>query len=163
MPEELDIITRIINEHLTIREHIKLTGDSVTDREALVSLQESRADFIPGRAEAVAETHNRLLQSICTLEEGLGNHFTFEEKALPPLLGEKLTRALILEHRDIKEAIQNARDTITVTSLEGLEREALLEQEARIHNTINSVISSIEKHAFREEAILEMLRRSLEQ
>lgn len=162
MPDELDIIKRIIAEHRTTREHIKLTGDSVTDREALAVLQESRADFIPGRAEAIAETHTRLLQSICSLEEGLSNHFNFEEKALPPLLGEKLARALVLEHRDIKEAIQNAKDTVAVTSLEGLEREALLEQEARIHNTIDNVISLIEKHAYREEAILEMLRRSLE-
>jgi hypothetical protein len=162
MPDELEIITRIINEHRTIRDHLKLTGDAVTDQEALASLQESRAAFIPGRSEAVAETHLKLQQALSSLEEGLNNHFAFEETALPPLLGEKLTRALILEHRQINEAIQNTKNTVANTTLTGLERDVRLEQEARIHGIIDGVRTMVENHALREEAVLEMLKRALE-
>ena len=55
MQDKLAIIKRIIDEHQTIKEHIKLVGDSVSDQEALTALQKAHADFIPGRLEVDSE------------------------------------------------------------------------------------------------------------
>lgn len=162
MQDKLAIIKRIIDEHQTIKEHIKLVGDSVSDQQALTALQKAHADFIPGRLEVASEKQNKLQQAMSFLEEGLKNHFAFEEKALPPLLGELLMQALVLEHREISREIDEAISTVANTRLGGLSREELLSKESNMQQMIDSICQLVEEHATKEEAILEMLRRAVE-
>ena len=103
MSDELTTINRVITEHQQIRGYVKLVGDSVTDREALSSLQQARSDWVPGRLDILTEKQKKLAQTISTLEAGLKNHFAYEEKYLPPILGELFTRALLIEHQEINE------------------------------------------------------------
>jgi len=163
MEDYLAIIRRVIEEHQTIRGHIKLVGDSISDREALTSLERARTDWIPGRPELLAETQKKLQQAISFLDEGLKNHFAFEGKALPPLLGELFMRALVLEHQEIRKEIDKAKSIATETKLEGLSREELLSRESHIQQTISSICQLVEEHATKEEIILEMLQRALEE
>ena len=163
MEDYLAIIRRVIEEHQTIKGHIKLVGDSISDREALTSLERARTDWIPGRPELLAETQKKLQQAISFLDEGLKNHFAFEGKALPPLLGELFMRALVLEHQEIRKEIDKAKSIATETKLEGLSREELLSRESHIQQTIGSVCQLVEEHATKEEIILEMLQRALEE
>src|SRR4030042_2580336 len=85
MPDVLAVITRIISEHHAIREHVKLAGDTVNDIEALFTLQRTQSGWSQTSITALIEKQNRLLQTISFLEQGLKNHFGFEEKALPSL------------------------------------------------------------------------------
>ena len=163
MEDYLAIIRKVIEEHQAIRGHIKLVGDSISDREALTSLERARTDWIPGRPELLAETQKKLQQAISFLDEGLKNHFAFEGKALPPLLGELFMRALVLEHQEIRKEIDKAKSIATETKLEGLSREELLSRESHIQQTIGSVCQLVEEHATKEEIILEMLQRALEE
>lgn len=163
MLDKLAIINRVIAEHQTIGQHVKLVGDSVSDEEALKSLEGTRADWIPGRLEAVSEKQKRLQQTMNALDEGLRRHFTFEEKALPPLLGELLTQSLILEHREIKEKIDEAKSTAADTKLEGLSRDELLSEEAHMQHIVANIGHLVEEHAAREEAVLAMVKRALEE
>jgi hemerythrin len=162
MQDKLAIIKRVIDEHQTIRKHIKLVGDSVSDQEALTTLQKAHADFIPGRLEVASEKQNKLQQAMSFLEEGLKNHFAFEEKVLPPLLGELLMQALVLEHREISREIDEAISTVANTRLEGLSREELVSKESHTQQMIDSICQLVEEHATKEEAILEMIRRAVE-
>jgi len=162
MEDYLAIINRVIEEHQVIRGHVKLVGDSVPDREALSSLEKTRADWVPGRPELLAGKQKKLLQAVSYLEEGLKNHFAFEERALPSLLGELLMRAISLDHQQIIKEIEKDRSIVAETSLGEQSREELLSKEAEIQQTINDLCQLVEEHAFREEAILEMLRRALE-
>jgi hypothetical protein len=75
---------RIREGHLAIRGDIRLVGHSVSDQEALNALTRARADWIPGPAEILSETQNRLQQTLSFLGEGLQNHFALEAKYLPP-------------------------------------------------------------------------------
>ena len=118
MSDELAIINRVIEEHQKVRKYVKLVGDSVTDREALASLQKSRADWVPGRLEILTEKQKKLQRTISALDEGLENHFGFEEKYLPPILGELFMRALLIEHQEINEGIDNAKRVVADTRLE---------------------------------------------
>ena len=163
MQDKLAVIKRIIDEHQTIKEHIKLVGDSVSDEEALAALQKAHADFIPGRLEVVSEKQKKLQQTVSSLEEGLKNHFTFEEKAMPPLLGELLMQAFVLEHREISKEIDEAKSKVANTKLEGLSREELLSKESHMQQMIDSICQLVEEHAAKEEAILDMVQRALEQ
>lgn len=163
MLDKLAIINRVIAEHQTIGQHVKLLGDSVSDEEALKSLEGTRADWIPGRLEAVSEKQKRLQQTMNALDEGLKRHFAFEEKALPPLLGELLMQSLILEHREIKEKIDEAKSIAADTKLEGLSRDELLSEEAHMQHIVANIGHLVEEHAAREEAVLAMVKRALEE
>ena len=95
------------------------------------------------------------------LEDGLRNHFAYEEKALPPLLGKLFMRALILDHEEIKSKISEAKVMAAGAGLEGLSREELLSRETQIQETINNLCQLVEEHAGREEVLLEMMQRAL--
>ena len=163
MLDGLAIINRVIEEHQAIRKHIKLVGDSVPDREALTTLEKARADFIPGRLEVLTEKQEELQQTLNFLDEGLKNHFAFEGKALPPLLGELPMQGLLLEHREIRNKIDEAKSIVASTKLEGLSREELLSKEANIQQTITGLCQLVEEHTTKEEAILDMVQRALEE
>jgi hypothetical protein len=161
MPDELAIINRVIEEHATIKGHVKLVGDSVTDHEALASLEKARADWIPGRPEILSEKQKKLQQTISSLEEGLGNHFALEERSLPPLLGELLMQSLVLEHRKIKKEIDVVKSMAAGIKLEGLSRDELLAKESQMQQMVDKLHQLVEEHATREEIILDMIQSAL--
>ena len=163
MLDNLAIINRVIEEHQTIRQHVKLVGDSVSDEEALASLERARADWIPGRPEILSEKQKRLQQTMSALDEGLKNHFAFEEKTLPPLLGELLMRALTLEHQEIKEKLGEAKSIAADTRLGELSRDELLSKESHMQQMVDSICQLVEEHATREEIILTVIQRALEE
>jgi iron-sulfur cluster repair protein YtfE (RIC family) len=162
MSDELAIINRIIEWHQTLRGHVKLVGEAIPDREALSNLQRVRADWVPGRPDILAEKQKKLEQTISFLDEGLRNHFAYEEKVLPPILGELFMRALVLDHQEVREEIDGAKSTVLGTELEGLSREELLAKESEIQQVIESMCQTFEDHATREEVILGMLQRALQ-
>lgn len=163
MSDKLAIINRVIEEHQKVRKYVKLVGDSVTDREALASLQKARTDWVPGRLEILSEKQKKLQQTVIALDEGLKNHFDYEEKYLPPILGELFMQALLIEHREINKGLNDAKITVTDTKLEGLSREQCLVEESTLQEVINNLCQAIEEHAHREEIILEMLQKALQE
>ncbi len=163
MVDNLAIISRVIKEHQAITGHIKLVGDSISDQEALADLTRARPDWIPGRPEIASEKQKRLQQALSFLDEGLKNHFAFEEEVLPPLLGELFMRAVILDHREIGKEIDEAKSIVPDSKLEGLSREELMSKESQIQQVIDGVCQVVEEHARREEIILEMVQRVLEE
>ena len=163
MSDELDIINRVIEEHRKFRQYLKLAGDSVTDREAIASLQKARTDWVPGRLEILAEKQKKIQQTVNALDEGLMHHFNYEEKHLPPILGELLTQTLLSEHREIRKGLDDVKNVVSETKLEGLDREQCLIEESRMHDFINNLGQAIEEHAHREEIILDMLQRALKE
>lgn len=163
MEDDLAIIRKIIDEHQAIKGHIKLVGDSLSDQEAMKALTRARADWIPGRLEILSEKQARLQRTMSALDEGLNRHFCYEEKYLPPLLGELLMRALLLDHEEIRREIDAAKSMVMDTSLEGLSRTELLSKEAYINRTISNIGQAVDEHATNEEVLLEMLQRALEE
>ena len=113
--------------------------------------------------EALSEKQKQLEQAMSFLDEGLKNHFSFEEKALAPLFGEVLMRALMLEHRNISKEIDQAKAIFADTKLEGLSREELLSQKSHIQQRVSHICQIVEQHASSEEVILKMIKRALEE
>ena len=72
-------------------------------------------------------------------------------------------QALILEHQQIMRKIEDARTMISKIKLEGLSREEVLAKESDIQQTINALGTAVEEHASREEVMLDMLQRSLQE
>ena len=162
MSDYLAGINEIIEEHRTIRGSVKLVGDSVSDQEVLISLKIIRSDWIPGRLELMSEKQRKLKQTMSFLEEGLRNHFSKEEEVLPPVLGEFLMRALLMEHQKIIERIDGVRSMVADNRLEGLAETELMSKDSEIEQEVNDFCRLIEEHADREELILEMVVRALQ-
>ncbi len=162
MADNLKIVNKAIEEHHAIRGHVKLVGDSVSDLEALFALQKARPDWILSAPEALAEKRGELQRTISALDEGLKNHFSFEEKVFPPLFGELLMRALLLEHQGIKKQIDEAKSLVAKIKLEGLSQKELLSKKSQIQQKVEGILQLVEEHAGREETILKMLKKALE-
>jgi hemerythrin len=163
MVDNLTIVNRAIEEHHTIRRHAKLVGDSVSDIEALFSLQKARPEWILSSPEALPEKKNKLQQTLSSLHEGLKNHFDFEERLFPPLFGELLMKALLFEHRGIKKQIEGAKSLVANVKLEGLSQKELLSKKSEIQQKVENILQLVEEHASKEETILKMLKEALEE
>jgi hypothetical protein len=157
------IVERVILEHHAIRRHIKLAGDTVNDIEALLTLERTQSGWSQTSITALIEERNRLLQAITSLEAGLHNHFSFEEEALPQLFGDLLMKAILHEHHRISRQIESAKTTLASIKLEGLDQHELLSDKSAIQQNINSLSKAIEEHAQHEEAILNMMKKALEE
>jgi len=157
------IVARIISEHHAIRGHIKLAGDTVNDIEALFTLQRTQSGWSRTSITALIEGRDRLLQAINFLEEGLRNHFGFEEEALPQLFGDLLMKAILHDHHEISRQIAGAKTTLTDIELKGLDQRGLLSKKSAIQQNIDSLCQTIEEHAQHEEVILNMMKKALEE
>jgi hemerythrin len=163
MSDALTVITRVITEHRSIREHIKLAGDTVNDIEALVTLRRANAGWTQSSITALMEKQNQMKQTIYFLEQGLKNHFTFEEDAFLPLFGELLAKAILNEHHEISRQIEGVKTMLANINLEGLEQRELLSQKSGIQGAIDRLYQAVEEHAQHEETILNMMKKLLEQ
>lgn len=162
MPDALAVITRVIAEHHTIKGHVKLAGDAVNDFEALFALQRTQSGWSQTSITGLIDKQKQLLQTINFLEEGLKNHFGFEEKALPPLFGDLLMKALLHEHHQISNQVDSAKTNLANIKLEGLDQRELLSKRSVIQQNINNLLQAVEEHAHREEIVLGMMKKALE-
>jgi len=162
MLDNLALINRIMEEHHAIRGYLKLAGDTLSDWEALSSLQRAKADWISDESGTLSEKLERLQKVTSLLSDGLNNHFALEERDLPRLLGVLLMRALMLDHREIEKEIDGARSRVAQAMLQVSSQGQLAPTKSEIEQAINSVGQLVAKHAAKEEVILEMLRRALE-
>jgi hypothetical protein len=163
MPDVSAVVTRVISEHHAIRGHVKLAGDTVNDIEALFTLQRTQSGWSQTSITALVEKRDQLLKAISFLEEGLQNHFSFEEEALPTLFGGLLMKAILHEHHKISRQIKGAKMTLANIELEGLDQSELFSKKVVIQQNIHSLRQIIEEHAQHEETILNMMKKALEE
>ena len=163
MPDALAVITKAISEHHAIRKHVKLAGDTVNDIEAFFALQRTQSGWSQTSITALIEKQDQLLQTISFLEQGLKNHFGFEEEALPPLFGELLMKAILHEHYEISRQIESTKTTLTNIELKGPDQRELLSKKSQVQGTINQLCQAVEEHAHHEEIVLSMIKKVLEE
>jgi hypothetical protein len=163
MSDKLALIEKVIEEHRSIGRQMKLVGESVTDEEALASLEKARADLIPGKPDAASVKHGRLLQAVGYLDEGLRNHFAFEEQVFPEMLGDLLARAIVLQHEEIRRELEETRVAAAGTWPDGPGREEALAEELRLQQKVGTLAELVSDHARKEEVILDMARLALEE
>jgi hypothetical protein len=162
MVDQLAMVARLIEDHHKVRTNLKLVGDSVSDLEGLISLERAKPDWMLAPSELLSEKHDKLLQTISFLREGMENHFSYEEKYLPPIFGDLIMHALMLEHADIKKAMDGLQATLKNTVLAGLTSEQLMTAKWNIQQKIEDLRHLIEGHATKEDVLIQMVKRALE-
>lgn len=160
---KLEVIRHIIEVHHTLRKHVKLVGESVSDLEALFSLRGQYAGWTQSSLEKIVEQRDKLQQTLNFLEEGLRNHFAYEEKTLPDILGETMMKGLMVEHNGVRQEVAAAKSVVFGTKLEGMSRDEIILQKSLFQQAIDNLSSRVEKHASREEIVLDMAREALEE
>lgn len=161
MEDYKTMFKKIKDEHINIKENVKLIGDSVADPEALSLLNELHTEWKSSGKELMLEKQNKLRQTFATLDEGLQNHFALEARYLPQFIGGLLVTALTLEHREIEDQIEAAKAMSLNMELEGLNHDKPMLREAGVHQTIDDLYRQIEKHIDKEEILLSMLEMGL--
>lgn len=162
MTDHLAIIDRIMLEHQYVKQHVKLVGDSVSDLEALFSLQQAHLGWAQSSVEKLSEKKLLIQKVLIQTDAGLKRHFEYEEDNLPPLFGEILMKALLLEHNEIKKQLEKASSLANDTNLEGLNQEDVLSKKSDLQIAINSLCQDLERHATLEEQVLRMIKKTLE-
>jgi hypothetical protein len=162
LTDHLAIIDRVMYEHQYVRQHIKLVGESVSDLEALFSLQQAHAGWAQSSVEKLSSKKLQMQQVLSQVDKGLKSHFAYEEENLPPLFGEILMKALLFEHQEIRKQMETASSLANETNLEGLNQRDVLSKKTDLQIAINSLCQELERHATLEEQILRMLKKTLE-
>lgn len=161
MLDRLAIIRKVIEEHHKIRSDVKALGQVANDLEAMSSLQKAYSGWVLSPNEALMEKQKQLQQAMGILYDGLHRHFGFEEQNLPPILGEVLMHALLIDHRQIRKELDETKSVLADLKLEGSKQEDLLSQKSHMRQMMDNVHQSIEEHASREEILLRMAEKAL--
>lgn len=157
----LEIIQRTIEEHRKVRSDVGVVGHAANDMEAMFSIQRSHAGWAQGSLEALPQSIERLRQAVEVVNEGLRRHYGFEEQYLPPVFGETLMKALVLEHGEVRGKLSACVTSINA-DVGGMAQEGLLTYRSGVQQAIGDLMQSIEAHASREEVVLHMIARALE-
>jgi|WetSurMetagenome_2_1015567.scaffolds.fasta_scaffold275051_2 hypothetical protein len=158
--DQIEIIQRTIQEHHKIRNHIRLVGDAMNDMEAIVNLQHADTSWGQHSVQDVEKNMDHLKQTVSQLNEGLSNHFGFEEKWLPDVFGQTLMKALILEHDEVRDHMAKCKAAF-IDDIKQFTREKLLTYRTLIQHDIDDLTGLIESHANREEIVLLMIEKAL--
>lgn len=159
MPDDLAVISSMISEHEGIRGHMKLVGEAVRGWEAALNPGAGRP--IPEQLQALATKRWNLQQTMSYLDEGLKLHYTHEEKVLPPFLGSLLMEALIMEHREIRERIEQVRSSLAGARLDGLSSQELQAGGSAIKQAVEAICQLVESHSLKEDAMIRLLTKVL--
>jgi hypothetical protein len=162
MTDAITIIDRVIEEHHKISDNIKLAGDSLNDVEASFAISKAYSGWTQSAAGELAARRDQLIQALSALEQGLTTHFDYEEKNLPPLFGEVLMKALLHEHREVRQKIESARKNIADIEIDSGDSQQLLSRKTVVQESVNHLLQAVEEHAGHEETVLLMIRDGLE-
>lgn len=167
MEEALSVVERIIEEHKVIKQNFQTLERVANDASALLELEETKEDFMPGRFNP-RQGLQRLAESLEVIEKGLQAHFNREETALLAVFDkhgdEELAsslRSLLLEHEDLRNRFTHSKKHVAELVGGGLSRHLW---EASAHDMrayISHTRKLLEAHAEIEQELLNRLRSLL--
>jgi len=162
MTSRLEILRQIIDCHHTIRSDIQRVDQCINDLEVLFRIRGEYAALSQSSLADLEIKKDKMRETFKTLESSLQKHFDHEEKCLPAILGEVLIKGLVVEHKAIREEIRAANDIIFSTIYDSTVRNEPILLKSQLQQTITNLGQHIERHASREEIVLDMAREGLE-
>ena len=163
MPDAIEVVTNVLAQHATITGYVKDTGDKMNDVDAIFSVQREtyKVAWSSSSPVELLEKSKQLMEKIQILEDGLKNHFAYEEKVFPLVLGEIVLNDIWSAHNDIQERIDDVKKQLN--SLEGLEKDELYAKRADLLKSVNELSDAITNHARSEDRILNMTKKLFEE
>jgi hypothetical protein len=159
VPDELSIVNSMLYEHGALMQYLRMLNAAINEQETLF-LQKS-GEWTAGQLQTLKQKHLNLKNSITTLYDSLINHFSSEENALKPFVGQLLLAGLELEHKDIAEHLNQTRLLQSEIEPEKLSREELMAKSYEIRRSVELAAQLIEANINKEDGILHAIRRVL--
>ena len=163
MPEEMEKVKHIIEEHTAIRERSKVVGEEINDLEALEDLKLLRDSFSGTDEIVLADKLKELTQAMSYFIGSLRKHFDEEEKLFPVIMGEPLARAIAHEHRQIMEDITSIMAIGDNKGLDQISQQRSPAIVMHIFQRITALRKMVKEHALREDIVLQMLLVGLQE
>jgi len=163
MTDALEAVKKVISEHSMITDHLKLTAGKMNDIDAIFALETTKRKAAWGSTSVteLIKKRDQLLQTIDLLEDGLKNHFGYEEVVLPLVFGELLMEPILRKHHEILGQIENAKTTLI--NLERMDQDELSSRRTVVLESVNNLCQTVEDHAHHEETVLNMMKKVLEE
>ncbi len=152
MHSNLAIVKSMADEHEAIRAHMESLRRS---------LEGGGSYSIAEKTQSLADLQKEIQLAVGYLEDGIKNHYAHEETVMPPLLGEALMRAVVLEHREIQRRLDSVKSLITEANPSMMSQEDYEGRASRIGQIVNSICDLIEAHSLKEDTMLDLLRTVL--
>ncbi|MFH0942017.1 MAG: hemerythrin domain-containing protein [Chloroflexota bacterium] len=160
MAGELEIIDQVIAQHQIIRLSLQGVQSSLTDFDALFSMQKAQSGWAQSSVDKLQDQKQQFQDALSRVQKGLSDHFSWEERVLPPLLGEALTKALIFVHSEIRQQLEKTVTLVNDSTLKGPNQKDRLTEKLGVQNGTVTLTQMIEEHATTEEQILGMLKKA---
>ena len=160
MIENLD---HIIEEHRQIRANLMLVGESLSDREAMATLEQAKLDVLANFTEPLSAKIDNVQKRLAALYEGLAHHYEFEKVTLPPIVGEVLMEAFEIQHAGMLTEIESARSMLARASARGVKPDDKIIEESLMDALLERIRREKEDHMIKEEAVLELAKIALQQ
>ncbi len=162
MSGELEIIDQVIAQHQIVRLNLQGVQSSLTDFDALFSLQKAQSRWAQSSVSKLSDQERQLQDALSRVQKGLNGHFSWEERVLPLLFGEVLTKALLFVHGEIRQQIEQTISMVNNSNIEGMGQKDLVAQKSRLHEAIATLNRMVEEHATLEEQILGMMKKAFQ-
>ncbi|MFC1934936.1 hemerythrin domain-containing protein [Chloroflexota bacterium] len=167
MEDLLILIDEILNEHKTIQQRIKNLEDIANDAEAIAGFEKASEDFKPGRFDQ-SQGLKKLRKMLNKISRGLEAHFNHEETNLlsafkrygAPDLASNLG-FILLEHEDIRNRLEHAKQYMTELNTGGLSRHLWEASANDMRAHLSQTRRLIEVHVETERKLLQTLRKQL--
>jgi hypothetical protein len=160
--EDLEIITKVMEQHKVLLNQINSVAEVMSDKDALFLLEKTQTELSVNFRLSLEERRASLIDSLNTIEKGLKKHYDFEEEMLPPLLGKLLNEALVNEHKNLRTEMQKVIEKISKIKVKGLNHDNEITQEASMNKLLYGLREKKLDHQKREEAILITLQNICE-
>ena len=168
MTEILSLIDQLIEEHKQILQNIQTAQKVANDTVAILELEQTKEDFVPGRFNDQKQGLQNLQDSLETIDKGLQEHFSREETGLLTafekygggILASAL-RVLLLEHQEIKDRIAKSKKEVAELASGDLSREVREGGAWGVRVYLSHTRKLIQAHAQSEQELFYKLRTEL--
>lgn len=168
MEDDLAIIERVIAEHKTIRQRFQNLEKVANDAEAMAGFEEAKEAFMPGRLDQKQGLRS-LEDTLNVIEDGLQNHFHFEEISLPGVVdhcgdeeNKSSLRSILLEHADLRNRVAHSKKHVAELAAGDMARHRWEASAHDMRTYISHTRKLLEAHAEIEQELLHELRNRLQ-
>jgi hypothetical protein len=153
LPNELNTIDSLIQEHEGIKGHIK-TVASLTEDWSGMEWNEL-TNLSHEQLQALNSKRFSLKQTMGYLEDGLRKHWDREDQELSPLIGTPLMNSLNIEHNEIQKQANEIDFVIEKSS-----PQEFLANRNYLNQIVSHLYQLIMEHEVKESTLLTLLKRS---
>ena len=161
--DDLEIIRMVMDQHRVLAQQIDSASATMSDKDAVLRLERAQRDLTTNLRRPLMERRAHLIEALDMIAKGLESHYSFEERTLPPLLGELLMNALTMEHKDLTGQMRDVISAVGRIDLKKLDHDGEISRESEMSLLLGKLRDKKLDHQKREEAILLTLQRIYEE